>query len=217
MKKALLFLFFLFQLSSASADSDLIIREMVRKANTSIDSISLEYDGHRTLINKWVELYQKEKKVNVYNLFYPLLRGDSVFLYKIRVRVPKFMRYQYTKLSNENNIQFHFGNKDEGYIISVRQGEIEGFERYKSFCSNIVSEDSSQKRIRLLYFFQEAISKEHTYYISNDKELVYLVKYRDNTTSKKKNRLIQSVSGTKREDVRIIKLCREATLGRGGF
>ena len=80
-----------------------------------------------------------------------------------------------------------------------------------------MSEDSSQKRIRLLYFFQEAISKEHTYYIYNDKELVYLVKYRDNTTSKKKNRLIQSVSGTKREDVRIIKLCREATLGRGVF
>ena len=203
MKKILLFLFILFQFSSIFADRDLIIREVIKKANTSIDSISLEYDGNKLLISKWVELYQKDKKENVYNLFYPLLKDDSVFLHKIRVRIPKFMRYQYTKLSNDNNIQFHFGNKDESYIISVRQGVIEGFEKNKFFYSNIVSEDSSQKRIRLLYFFQEELSREHTYFISNNEEMVYFVKYLNNRTSKKKDRLIKSVYSTKREGVRM--------------
>jgi hypothetical protein len=211
MKKTFLFLLFIFHFFLAFADKDMIIREVVKSGNTSIDSISFEYDRNRMQINNWVELYKKEKKVNVYNLFYPLLRGDSIFLYKIRVRVPKYLKYKYTKLSDNNDIQFHFGNKDEVFIISVRQGTIEGFERNKYFYSNIASEGFSQKRIRLLYFFQEAISSEYNYFIGNDRELIYFVKHLRDRKSEKRDRLIQSVFCTERVDVRI-KLVSGGTL-----
>ena len=101
MKRLILSFSVYFMFCTVYADADIIMYEKIKKADTSIDSVFVHTNKKRIHTNKSVELYRKNGNSNIYNLFYPIINNDTIYLIKARVAIPRFFQYQYTKLTNK--------------------------------------------------------------------------------------------------------------------
>jgi len=183
------------------ADADIIMYEKIKKADTSIDSVFVHTNKKRIHTNKSVELYRKNGNSNIYNLFYPIIKKDTIYLIKARVAIPRFFQYQYTKLTNNNNVQIIFSKKGEKYIISINNEELKYFEEFYEKEEN---ENFNKIQVQHLFFIREEMSMDYMCLTKEINNIYIFVKLLKKRSREQKEKLAQSLNNFHTIDSRII-------------
>jgi hypothetical protein len=183
------------------ADADIIMYEKIKKADTSIDSVFVHTNKKRIHTNKSVELYRKNGNSNIYNLFYPIIKKDTIYLIKARVAIPRFFQYQYTKLTNNNNVQIIFCKKGEKYIISINNEELKYFEEFYEKEEN---ENSNKIQVQHLFYIREEMSMDYMCLTKEINNIYIFVKLLKKRSREQKEKLAQSLNNFHTIDSRII-------------
>jgi len=201
MKRLILSFSVYFMFCTVYADADIIMYEKIKKADTSIDSVFVHTNKKRIHTNKSVELYRKNGNSNIYNLFYPIIKKDTIYLIKARVAIPRFFQYQYTKLTNNNNVQIIFSKKGEKYIISINNEELKYFEEFYEKEEN---ENFNKIQVQHLFFIREEMSMDYMCLTKEINNIYIFVKLLKKRSREQKEKLAQSLNNFHTIDSRII-------------
>ena len=201
MKRLILSFSVYFMFCTVYADADIIMYEKIKKADTSIDSVFVHTNKKRIHTNKSVELYRKNGNSNIYNLFYPIIKNDTIYSIKALIAIPKFFQYQYTKLTNNNNIQIIFSKKGEKYIISINNEELKYFEEFFEKGEN---ENSNKIQVQHLFYIREEMSMDYMCLTKEINNIYIFVKLLKKRSREQKEKLAQSLNNFHTIDSRII-------------